>query len=484
MITLVLYMGATLAYLMALALSERSKRISQGLFVSSGLGYIVAGLLVWKLELAGLLLGVSIVWHGVNSFVGAQRYYDKEHLQIRLLRSWTLLVLLNAGFYVLHVLSVEQQIATWRDVSLLGIAAVMLGTTLYNLRQARVMRSDQSHPISDPPSVSLLIPARNEDHALTEALHVALTLDYPRLEIIVLDDCSHDRTPEIIREFAQYGVRFIQTTELPEGWLGKNYAQTRLSEEASGEILFFADVDILLSPHSVSQIISTMQTLGKDMISVAPVRRGSDLWPQLCMPLAYWFQIALPTAQLGIPTVSSGCYAIRKDAYRKLGGHRSSPMHVMPEQLFARLLGRRKSYSFVVGDERLGVTIRKKLSSQEMTSLRQNYPLLGAAPGVVLTVILLGGYVIMQPVYATLAHFSLVGIISWVLMGTSLFLVARRIQPHVAWLAYIQLPLLFVHEAGLLVVSMVRYELASVTWKERSICYPKLQVIPQLPKLK
>ena len=83
------------------------------------------------------------------------------------------------------------------------------------------------------PSVTVCIPARNEDHALTDCLHKVLASDYEKLEIIVVDDNSVDNTSVLIKSFAHAGVRFVAGSELPEGWLGKNH---------SLQMLFFVPV--------------------------------------------------------------------------------------------------------------------------------------------------------------------------------------------------------------------------------------------------
>jgi len=72
--------------------------------------------------------------------------------------------------------------------------------------------------------------------------------DYPKLEIIVLDDCSQNKhTPEIIRSFAHDGVRFIQGEHPKPTWLAKNQAYDRLAQESSGEFILFCGVDVRFS---------------------------------------------------------------------------------------------------------------------------------------------------------------------------------------------------------------------------------------------
>src|SRR5262245_32447359 len=75
------------------------------------------------------------------------------------------------------------------------------------------------------PTVLLIAPARNEERNIEQAVRSLARLDYPSLEITIIDDRSTDRTGEILdrlaAEFPQLNV--VHLTELPPGWLGKNY---------------------------------------------------------------------------------------------------------------------------------------------------------------------------------------------------------------------------------------------------------------------
>ena len=59
---------------------------------------------------------------------------------------------------------------------------------------------------------------------MNDCLERVVASTYPKLEIIVLDDHSQDNTSALIKSFAHKGVRFVEGTKLPEGWLGKNHA--------------------------------------------------------------------------------------------------------------------------------------------------------------------------------------------------------------------------------------------------------------------
>src|SRR4029077_9013676 len=88
----------------------------------------------------------------------------------------------------------------------LGVAATMLVLTLRHLDNTACEWQPRKIDETDLPTVTVAIPARNEDAQLDQCLQSLLAGDYPKLEIIVLDDCSQDRTSEIIRRFAHDGV--------------------------------------------------------------------------------------------------------------------------------------------------------------------------------------------------------------------------------------------------------------------------------------
>src|SRR5437762_2215508 len=74
--------------------------------------------------------------------------------------------------------------------------------------------------------ISVLIPARNEEHSIPACVESVLASRHVQLEVIVLDDHSEDRTAEIVREIARYDsrVRVELATPLPDGWCGKQHA--------------------------------------------------------------------------------------------------------------------------------------------------------------------------------------------------------------------------------------------------------------------
>ena len=82
------------------------------------------------------------------------------------------------------------------------------------------------------PAVSVIVPARNEEHNIARCLYSLLQQDYPSLEIVVVDDNSTDNTLAILEQirsdFPQ--LKIVRGKSLPAGWSGKNWAWIKIQE--------------------------------------------------------------------------------------------------------------------------------------------------------------------------------------------------------------------------------------------------------------
>jgi glycosyltransferase involved in cell wall biosynthesis len=102
----------------------------------------------------------------------------------------------------------------------------------------------------DWPSASIVVPARDEEKCIREAVSSFLRQDYPGLEVIVVDDGSTDRTPAILAELQGEfdNLRVVPGCDPPDGWLGKPNALEMGRKEATGDWLLFADADVVYEP--------------------------------------------------------------------------------------------------------------------------------------------------------------------------------------------------------------------------------------------
>ncbi|HSX32029.1 MAG TPA: glycosyltransferase, partial [Candidatus Saccharimonadales bacterium] len=158
----------------------------------------------------------------------------------------------------------------------LTVAIVLLASTVRRLERTRWPLKTAHLSNDDLPTITVAIPARNETEDLQACLDSLVACDYPKLEILVLDDCSQTkRTPEIIRGYAHDGVRFIKGSEPSETWLPKNQAYDRLASEASGSYIVFCGVDIRFGQTSLRQLVELLTSKNKQMMSILPYRSDS-----------------------------------------------------------------------------------------------------------------------------------------------------------------------------------------------------------------
>lgn len=122
------------------------------------------------------------------------------------------------------------------------------------------------------PSVSVIIPARNEEHTILPTLRALSKLDYPNARFILVDDRSTDGTAAIIAEWIARDSRFrlAQVTSLPDGWLGKLHALEVGRKLADSEWLLFADADAQLSRSSLNKAIAYSLKNRLDHLAVLP----------------------------------------------------------------------------------------------------------------------------------------------------------------------------------------------------------------------
>lgn len=119
-------------------------------------------------------------------------------------------------------------------------------------RTLRRFASRSAEP-AEWPTVSVIIAARDEEQRIGETLSGLLASDYSRLEVILANDRSADRTAEIAGSFAERDerIRIVTITDVPDGWLGKTNAMSQAVTQATGEFLLFTDGDIQFSPDAI-----------------------------------------------------------------------------------------------------------------------------------------------------------------------------------------------------------------------------------------
>jgi cellulose synthase/poly-beta-1,6-N-acetylglucosamine synthase-like glycosyltransferase len=126
------------------------------------------------------------------------------------------------------------------------------------------------------PLVSIIVPARNEEESIEQALNTLLALDYDNYEVIAVNDRSTDGTGEIMERVAGNlpglapRLRVVHHRELPAGWLGKTHAMWTATNLAAGEWLLFTDADVMFKPESLRRALAYAEAEKADHLVVFP----------------------------------------------------------------------------------------------------------------------------------------------------------------------------------------------------------------------
>ena len=179
------------------------------------------------------------------------------------------------------------------------------------------------------PAVSVIVAARDEADGIERAMHSLLSLDYPDLEVIAIDDRSGDATGAILDRLAAGNPRLHVThvRELPSGWLGKNHALALGAGESRGELLLFTDADVEFAADALRSAVSILEAEGLDHLALGPGLRLPGLWIAACVAcFARQFYLYLRPWRARVPHSSAyigvGAFnLVRADAYRAVGGH-------------------------------------------------------------------------------------------------------------------------------------------------------------------
>lgn len=199
------------------------------------------------------------------------------------------------------------------------------------------------------PSVSVLIPARNEANKIAATVRDLLRQTYPRLELLVLDDHSEDGTAMVAQECAadDRRLRVLPGSPIPPGWLGKAWACQQLAAHSKGEILIFTDADVGWHRKALNDLLCEMYRGGADMLAVFPTQRTETWSERLCVPLiALTIHAYLPVHGVHhlpyspLAAANGQCIAIRRQAYNRIGGHAAVRDNVLEDVGLARLAKR------------------------------------------------------------------------------------------------------------------------------------------------
>jgi len=207
------------------------------------------------------------------------------------------------------------------------------------------------------PSLSIVVPARNEEAEIEAALRSLLQLNYPQYQIVAVNDRSTDQTGAIMERLAvepaaQSKLRVIHVRDLPSGWLGKvhamwlgsqknaaqkNAAQEDAAQESQSDWLLFTDADCVFHPDSLRRAIHYATKTATDHLVLFPTAHMKTIgermmigFPQVMSSFAMrpW-KVRDPKAHdhIGVGAFN----LIRRSAYEAIGTYKALRLEVVDD---------------------------------------------------------------------------------------------------------------------------------------------------------
>ena len=212
--------------------------------------------------------------------------------------------------------------------------------TLTNIIFFKSLRSEEFNINEDLfiDSVSVLIPARNEEKNIGKCLNSPGLNDKCIYEILVYDDDSTDNTKKIVEKIIEKNgkLKLIKGSTKPQGWVGKTYACFELSKKSSSTFFLFLDSDNELNKNVIKILIHKSKSNNITLISAWPKLLLKSFPEKILMPMLNFLVFSTYPGILSSKVKSSSMgiahgamILCNADIYKKIVGHK-----IVKESLF------------------------------------------------------------------------------------------------------------------------------------------------------
>ncbi len=220
--------------------------------------------------------------------------------------------------------------------------------TVRGLRRLAHIRDTVPLPPKDCPPVTLVFAARNEEEKLAAALETMLSLHYPGLALIAVDDRSTDSTGAILDAAARRDPRLsvVHVRELPSGWLGKTHALHCGAERARADWILFTDADVHFAPDALRRAMSIARRESSDHVTLLAQMIIHGFWEKVVIP-CFGLGFVFASEPWRVSDSRSSRYIgvgafqlVRREAYERAGGHKKLAFEVIDDLGLGKILKR------------------------------------------------------------------------------------------------------------------------------------------------
>jgi hopene-associated glycosyltransferase HpnB len=298
-------------------------------------------------------------------------------------------------------------------------------------------RDDAELP--DPPrwpSVTAIVPARNEADTIRTCVASLLGQDYRgTFRVIVVDDQSTDRTGELAQSVRSAALMVLTGSERPAGWAGKVWAMHQGLERAladftrTPEYIWFTDADISHRPDTLARLVARAEAPGGLALVSLMARLSCHTRAEkfLIPAFVYFFQLLYPFATVNNPrsrtaAAAGGCMLARTAALRRAGGLRPIPNAIIDDCALARLLKTQGPIWIGLTNRSVSLRIYDHFADIRRMVTRTAFVQLRCSPVLLLGTLSGLGVIFVAPVFAALFARGIpefAGLCAWAAMAVS-----------------------------------------------------------------
>jgi 4,4'-diaponeurosporenoate glycosyltransferase len=182
----------------------------------------------------------------------------------------------------------------------------------------------------EPPSVSVVIPARDEERTLPALLQSLRELAPGVRDVVLVDDGSRDATVAVARAAA---ATVLAAGDPPRGWTGKAWACHVGAQAAGGDFLLFLDADTVLAPDALDGLLEVHRR-HPGLVSVQPFHVVERPYEQLS---AYFNAVSVLASGAfrrrpsGRPMAFGPCLLTSRVDYERAGGHAAVRQEILDD---------------------------------------------------------------------------------------------------------------------------------------------------------
>ena len=264
--------------------------------------------------------------------------------------------------------------------STIGILIILLSLKeiLRNAPQLKTLQhEEQSLPTT---SFSVIIPTYNEENRIKDCLISLLGNEEPciKWEIIVIDDCSTDKTVSISNELKaearikSKNLQIINAGQRPKDkrWVGKNWPCWKASQDVNSDWILFIDADVVLNKFTLERALKQAIEEELDLLTIAPKIECTCLAEWMVQPIiATLLAIGFPIEKNNSPSQKNAFAAgpfmlFKKNSYEYIGGHNKVAGEVVEDIELAKLVkSNGLRLKFVLGIDAVNVRMYSNFSN-------------------------------------------------------------------------------------------------------------------------